>query len=868
MKRQRIPVKTYSIRGNVILGFVFALLAVAAAGYYTYFNTQKLVVSVLELSDPNLKITKLRDVFSDLNEAETNLRVYALMKDDQFFNNYLHYINKVSLNIDTLKQITSESEDQHQKVNLIASLLKNRLKTVDDFVGFKRGSDTLSYTLRALERLRDTPYDTTRTKIYTRTSVTVSTFDTIQVGSTTDPEPREAQSRGFFSRLTGFFSGKEKKVEEAAAKVQKVLQETKVIRDTAMLVQTDTLLLARIRRVLAELREEESRTQKQLHEKELELLKNNSLIISKILDMTKELESLELGMMSQKTNEAREVARRSVLVISTLMLGSLFVILIFTFIIMRNVSRSNFYRDQLFLAKQRAEDLASVKEEFLANMSHEIRTPLNSIIGFTEQLAKTALTRTQTEQLNAVKFSSEHLLALVNDILDFSKIEQGKLKLEQIPFRINDVILETWQTFRLMAREKKIRLSYNIYTPDDLIVRGDTLRLKQILFNLVGNAVKFTETGEVKIVCKFPEKNDTQKDIVRLRFEVHDTGIGISTDKIATIFDGFTQADSSLTRKYGGTGLGLTISKRLVEMQQGFIEVASELGKGSLFAFELSLDKNVEPVQSSEPDADTIQADLFHGKRILLVDDDELNIKLTSLILNRWGIITHAACSGAEALALIISKDFDVILTDIHMPDMSGVEMTQRIRALENPAKASTPIIAITANIMKDDLQQYLKAGMDDYLLKPYREHELHYKLTEFLTLESLAELPAGVESPPSNAKEPFNIYELLRFTEGNQKALSAILHSFVSENRQNISAMQSFLEAADYKALANLAHKMLTSYGHVGATHISSNLRLIEQYDQLQDKSQIAYLVAQVVKDSEDLFPMIESKADELHAA
>ncbi len=863
MKRQDLGIKTYGIRGNVIFGFVFAFLAVAAAGYLTYINTQKLVGSVLELSEPNPKLVKIREVFFNLTEAESNLRIYALIKDEQYFNTYLYNINKVIGDIDTLKTYTSDNLEQYKKINLISVLLSNRLKNVDDFVGFKQAADTMNYTLRALERLRNSPYDTTRTRIYTRTSTTISTIDTLS--SIIEPEPREEQSRGFFSRVSDFFSGKDKKVEEAAKKVQNVLRETKVVRDTAILIQTDTTLMARIRSVLAELKEEESVNQKELYKKELELLQNNSLIISKVMDITVELEQTELSLVSSRINDAREVASRSVLVISTIVLSSLFIILLFTFFIMRNVSRSNFYRNQLFRAKQRAEELARVKEEFLANMSHEIRTPLTSIIGFSEQLAKTALTKAQVEQLNAVKNSSEHLLALVNDILDFSKIEQGKLKLENIPFDLKKIVFETFQTFRLRAREKKIRLSYNINIHDTTIFFGDPLRLKQVLFNLVGNAIKFTETGEVKIVCHPINSHGKDQSSVRVRFEVHDTGIGIAPDKIETIFGGFTQADSSLTRKYGGTGLGLTISKRLVEMQQGTINVSSQLGVGSVFTFEIPFTIADPELQLQATEVTEAHPAIFRNKLLLLVDDDAMNVKLTTMILEPWGITVHAVGSGAEALQKIALNDYDLVLTDIHMPDMSGVEMTQSIRAIDNPDKASLPIIAITANIMKDDLEQYLKSGMDDYLLKPYREKELYLKLLEIWDFDRVDLVDEVRNEEFMNNGAAFDLYELERFSEGNNQALASILNSFVSENHQNIQAMLNSLQASDRQAIGALAHKMITSFGHLRATNITEILHQLEHPENIQNANELGKLVKELASKANDLFPQIEAKVKEL---
>ncbi|MBE0663203.1 MAG: response regulator [Bacteroidales bacterium] len=866
MAEKKPKPKTYGIRTNVILGFTFAIIAVVAAGYFTYISTSKLLSSVIELSQPDQKLTKLREVLRDLTEAENNMRIYALLKDEDYFEAYLTYIFRANLNIDTLKTITADHEDQHRKVRQISVLLNTRLRNIDEFMKFKRAADTVDYAWRALEELRTSPYDTTRTRVYTRTSTTTSLIDTLRLSPPPVPVTKEEQSKGFFSKIADLFSSKEEKKSETAENNDQVLQETVIVRDTNMLVQTDTLLYYRLQKILTDIREEEAQVQQQLFDKELELLKNNSLIISQIMDIISNLERDEVLLVNHQTDEAREVAGQSVLIISAVMLSSLFIILIFLFLILRAISRSNFLRNQLIVAKQKAEQLARVKEEFLATMSHEIRTPLNSIVGFSEQLSRTHLNRDQTEQLDAVKLSSEHLLSLVNDILDFSKIEQGKLKLEKVPFTVKDVMEETYKTFRVRSRDKGIRFGYHIEFDGENILIGDPFRLKQVLFNLVGNAIKFTDRGKVFVLCRKITNPLASDKHVRLRFEVHDTGIGIQPEKLEAIFEGFTQADSSLSRKFGGTGLGLTISKRLIEMQDGIIGVASEAGKGSVFHFELSYTQAVEGEVVLTADANRFEPALLKNKYILVVDDDAFNIKLTSMILERWGIKVDVALSGNAALTLINKNEYDLILTDIHMPDMSGIELTQKIRAMVDINKASVPIVAITANIMKDELDHYMKSGMDDYVLKPYREADLFLKLAGQLGLESIVS-----PQPDNGADEPdlsdgdFDLNDVKRFSGGNKKAMAVILHSFIDENKRNLETLELSLASNDYGTISALAHKMLTSYGHLGVKHVSEELSRLEKINSTPDHEEIKELVTVVQQKSEGIFPFIKKKATEL---
>lgn len=861
MEEKKPQTQTYGIRTNVILGFTIAFLAVVAAGYLTYESTARLLTSVLELSQPDQKLPKIRDAFSDLTEAENNMRMYALVKDETYFETYLTYIFRANKNIDTLKILTAGNEEQHRKVMQISVLLNTRLRNIDEFVVFKRAADSANYTWRALEKLQKTTPDTTRTEIFSQTTVTESTIDTVRIEKPAQPQQAET-TRGFFGRIADFFTGKEVKPIEITDTPDQIRRETTITRDTSILIQVDTMLYHRIKSVLTELRMEEAKMQMQLFEKELELLKNNSMILSQIMEVIVELERDEIRLTNIQTVEAREVAGKSVLIISAVMLSSLFIILIFLFLILRAISRSNYLRNQLIIAKQKAEQLARVKEEFLATMSHEIRTPLNSIIGFSEQLRRSSLDAEQSEQLDAVKLSSEHLLSLVNDILDFSKIEQGKLRLERIPFTIEDVMSETYKTFRVRAREKGIRLGYHIESDGNKKLIGDPLRLKQVLFNLVGNAVKFTERGKVFVICRKVAGALISDNHLRLRFEVHDTGIGIQPDKLEAIFEGFTQADSSLSRKFGGTGLGLTISKKIIEMQDGMIGVASEAGKGSVFYFELSYvlaDTEETGVTSETPE----ESLLLKDKYILLVDDDTFNIKLTTMNLGRWGVRVDSATSGEQALELIARNNYDLILTDIHMPDMSGIDLTQKIRKMPNLDKASVPIVAITANIMKDELDHYMKSGMDDYVLKPYRESDLFAKLADQLGIEHMIAPPVVEEKQfvEQSGKAEFDLSDVVRFSGGNKKAIVVILNSFITENRRNIETLEQNLRNNDYDGIAALAHKMLTSYGHLGVSNVAGDLRRLEKVRETRNLREAKDLISMVRKKSAGLFPKIQKR-------
>lgn len=791
-----------SVKRKVVIGFLLTFVAISLALGIAYYSFRDVMDTVDELSVPNEKLTVLNRVFQELTTLDQQQRAEAIRNPKKPYRTFLKESQALIVMIDSLQQMPWDSIQQ-QRIIAMKEVLQKRDKV---FLAYLKQKSELASNTRLSKRIDTLTNIISEERIEVDTSVVTTQKKTITTYLPDTIRTEKEDDRSFFSKL---FSNKKKSTPTSETTRVKVQEELSVSIDTLAIARQNNAL-NEVEKIMHDLEADQKTQSQKLLKQELELIHANTLFINELLGILHDVENEELAKMRANNDHAATLMNQSIsriiLLLFIFFLGGAVVV----YLVWIDITKSNYYKDQLEKAKDEAEELSKIKQRFLANMSHEIRTPLQSIIGFAEYIKKQ--NKIDLEAVQAIHSSSEHLLHIVNEVLDYSRISSGSLTLDNEPFGLLPIVREVESAIRIQAQKKN--LAFILDTDEmDYTLLGDSFRLRQILYNLLGNAVKFTQKGEVKLsVRTVPNLNS-----VRCFFEISDTGIGISSEEIKTIFNQFEQASTSIAKQYGGTGLGLTIVKSLVEAQGGELEVDSEPGKGSVFTVELVYERITTTQHHQLQEKASSPMERFSGK-VLVVDDDAMILKLCGLMLSQRNI-NHQLYNDAEKLLHApIDGAVTHVLMDIRMPHINGVDLCRELKKVYGNR---VTYVALTAHVLPEEQQELLDVGFDKVLSKPFREDEL-VSLFEATSSSNLSD----IESKPAE----INLSVLRSLTFGDEQLLQTIIHQFITDTEQDLENLRACIQTDDTASVREIVHKLSGRVGQMGASSTSGSLHVIEK--------------------------------------
>ncbi|UXP33362.1 ATP-binding protein [Reichenbachiella agarivorans] len=814
---------------KVWMVFLISFLITCCICYVSYESFLALTGAINRLSQPDERVELINETFQEIVEAENNIQSYILSNDGRLEREYLIHARTAKLKIAELKTLLNDDSLQLERVDSLEILYETKLSNLETFLELKNKRQQEMFTGQALNKIQNQMNDTAVTeRQLLRREFLNAEFTPKEKVLVVEDESKGV--KGFFRKMLGSeetYVDTVRTVKDEFSLSKQVRVDTTVIKSLSY----DTTLLE-VKNILSQALKEEKRMQRRMSAKELELLKQDMRFISNIRGIIYALKQQEKAESAIANHAATRVVAKSTLFIISVGLVGLLMSGGFLFLILRDITGSFYYRIQLEKEKARAEKLALAKEEFLSNMSHEIRTPLQSIKGFSELIGQTTLDPRQSQFLTAIKYSNEYLSGLINDVLDQAKIEAGMLELSKQPFDLPRIVHEIQTVYGKTSDDKGVVFKVNISSEiEDIELVGDAMRIKQVLINLVSNAIKFTTEGFILLDIQGTKKDDTMELVI----QVQDTGIGISTEMQTIIFDQFTQEINTTTQNYRGTGLGLSIAKSLTEAMEGKISLESELGKGSTFKMELEL-PYIEKQKNNTIDLPLVSLQTKFAVQVLVVEDDDWNATLIKEVLSQLVNEVKVFQQAHLALEFLLESESQVnlILTDIKMAGMDGAQFLTQVRA----AGIQTPMIALTAHVQPDKLQALKDEGFDQVYSKPYNTSDIQQILAQYFepvrSDSDESRLETSDEKVSSENQSIFDFSLIYKYAGGNEDTFKSLLSSLLSNNERQLNDYQNYLETDNMSQMADLCHQMKTSYDNLGLTTISEALASIELFHQI----------------------------------
>lgn len=766
-----------AITFKVLIGYLLLAGAIALAYWFVYPEIKKFINPQEEEQFTNKKLAYISNALTYLYEAETVSRTAMATGSMEQYNQYKILVDSINIQIDSVKTMT-QTTGQSSQLDSIKVLLTRKSENMLSMVDLRKEQLSRSFYDEAIAEL-------IKDEIY---------FEDYE----NDPRLNEVDS-----------DTKEKYVE-----IFNFLRRDNIKQD-----EYAKSMAENVRNVLARIERRKKSLEAELLNQENELLSNDRNINNRIRNLLSTLERESVAAAEEKELLLNAQIDRVSETLKIIGITSVVLTLIIVFLIFKDTSRNQKYSRQLEESNAYTQSLLKSREQLMATITHDMRSPLNTIIGFTDLLDKTSLSTTQENYLNHVQKSSDYMLRLVNDLLDFSKLEAGRITIEQIAFNAKNLVEDVMAVAIPTEQKENVTINTHIAKEVDRFFISDPFRIKQILSNLISNAYKFTEAGYIAIKASYI---DTEKPV--LKFEIEDSGIGIPAKKQHLIFQEFSQADEQIERKYGGFGLGLAITKKLVDLLDGNLQLKSTENKGSTFIVTLPVTFAKNLPQEKSPSVQKIDSTKYN--KVLLVDDEPAQIALTGEILSKLAITYDYCSNGIEAWGMLHQHQYDLVLTDIQMPQMTGIELVQKIRS-ESSLK-NLPVIALSGNthMHKSD---YTDMGFTTSLKKPFKPQELITHLTTSPLVER--QIPIN-ERKVKHTTETYSLEELSIFADNDKNSLNAILDIFITSTLENKQLLELSLKARGTQKVNRIAHKMLPMMRQLNVYSLIPILQDLEHSD------------------------------------
>lgn len=781
---------------------------------------EKISGNIDELARPNVRLIAVNHLFRDVSKLNHILQEETASGRKNLSLSYFDMSDSIFNNIDSLRRLFATDTLQLERIDQIEEKLLHREQILVNYLevqhqlgtdpGLSNLMNQISTQAKEVERQEEN-FDSDTTALS-------NTTDTIHI----EKEEPEEKRRSLWRRI---FTKKEIEEETFTTTVD-VVEANTISKDALKLdeVASARKTIANIEKSIVDISTKRQQLSAVFQRQQLELLNTNSFLVQEIISIINIVEQEELARQHNETRDSFITAGRAIKQLNIIAVIFISISIMLFILIIIDLSSSNKYRKQLELANQRAKDEAKAKLHFLSNMSHEIRTPLQSIYGYAEQAQ---LNPKNKINISAIYNSASHLLEIVNEVLNYSMVISGKISFDKKSFNPIIEIEKVVEGMQPLAKKKNIHLKFQHLFEKNCHLVGDPLRLRQVLFNILGNAVKFTDSGSVLIKAEYKKNH--------LFIAVEDTGIGIAESHLPKLFQKYTQTDPSISSKYGGTGLGLSIAKEMIEMQGGEIQVKSKINEGTIFTIKIPYKRNKNRTVPKTKEKDQDQDYLFH--EVYFADDDPLILSLCSAILQKHNIPHKTFQAGHDLIEKFKKHPVPMVFLDMRMPDMNGMEICQQLRKV-NPSKETLRIYALTAQVLPHEKEGILKNGFNGIINKPFKES----KLLDLLRLNENGE----EESKDLETSVKVDISVLEKIAGDDHELVQDILTSVIDETKKDLIDISTAIKEDDHATVTLIIHRLAGRLGQTGASQLSMQLREMEIILKQADSTKPSYAALQ----------------------